>query len=59
MCGIIVAVDKTYIDAKGKLYLGGINFTLSIFNKATRRNNYRAWLSLGFINDLNTIPIPI
>ena len=55
ICGIILAIDKTHTDAKGKLCLEGVNFTLSIFNTATRRNNYRAWRSLGFINDLNTI----
>jgi len=55
ICGIILAIDKTHTDAKGKLCLEGVNFTLSIFNMATRRNNYRAWRSLGFINDLNTI----
>ena len=55
ICGIILAIDKTHTDVKGKLCLEGVNFTLSIFNMATRRNNYRAWRSLGFINDLNTI----
>ena len=43
ICGIILAIDKTHTDAKGKLCLEGVNFTLSIFNTATRRNNYRAW----------------
>ena len=55
ICGIILAIDKTHTDAKGKLCLEGVNFTLSIFNTATTRNNYRAWRSLGFINDLNRI----
>ena len=55
ICGSILAIDKTHTDAKGNLSLEGINFALSIFNKATRRNNYGAWRSLGFINDLNTI----
>ena len=53
----MLAIDKTLKDAKGKLCLEGVNFTLSIFNIAnsTRRNNYRAWSSLGFIIDLNMI----
>ena len=55
ICGIIIGIDKTHTDAKGKLCLEGVNFTLSIFNMATRRNNYLAWCLLGFMNDLNTI----
>ena len=57
---------KTHTDAKGKLCLESVNFTLSIFNTETRRNNPRAWRSLGFINDLSTkygsgileVPVP-
>ena len=52
ICGIILAIDKTHTDSKGKLCLESVNFTLSIFNTETRRNNPRAWRSLGFINDL-------
>ena len=52
--GVILAIDKTHTDTKGKLCLESVNFTLSIFNTATRRNNPRAWRSLGFINDLST-----
>ena len=54
ICGVIFAIDKTHTDTKGKLCLESVNFTLSIFNTETRRNNHRAWRSLGFINDLNT-----
>ena len=54
ICGIIFAIDKTHTDTKGKLCLESVNFTLSLFNTETRRNNHRAWRSLGFINDLNT-----
>ena len=54
ICGIVFAIDKTHTDTKGKLCLESVNFTLSIFNTQTRRTNYRAWRSLGFINDLNT-----
>ena len=52
ICGIILAIDKTHTDTKGKLCLESVNFTLSIFNTETRRNNPKAWRSLGFINDL-------
>ena len=55
LCGIISAIDKPHAEAKGKLCIKGVNFTLSIFNTATRRNNYHIWRSLGFINDLNII----
>ena len=54
ICGVILAIDKTHTDTKGKLCLESVNFTLSIFNTETRRNNPRAWRSLGFINDLYT-----
>ena len=54
IAGVILAIDKTHTDAKGKLCLESVNFTLSIFNTETRRNNPRAWRSLGFINDLAT-----
>ena len=53
ICGIILTFDKTHTDAKGKLCLESVNFTLSIFNTKTRRSNPRAWRSLGFINDLS------
>ena len=29
------------------------NFLVLIFNAKVRRSNYKAWRSLGFINDLN------
>ena len=41
ICGIILAIDKTHKDTKGKLCLQGI---LSIINTGTRRNNCCAWL---------------
>ena len=53
ICGIILAIDKTHTDAKGKLCLESVNFSLSIFNTKTRRTNPRAWRSLGFVNDLS------
>ena len=53
ICGIVFAIDKTHTDTKGKLCLESVNFTLALFNSETRRNNPKAWRSLGFINDLN------
>ena len=53
ICGIILAIDKTHTDEKGKLCLESVNFSLSIFNTKTRRTNPRAWRSLGFVNDMN------
>ena len=54
ICGIILAIDKTHTDTRGKLCLESVNFSLSIFKTETRRNNPQAWRSLGFINDLST-----
>ena len=53
ICGVIFAIDKTHTDQKGKLCLESVNFALSIFDAKVRRNNYKAWRSLGFINDLS------
>ena len=53
ICGVIFAIDKTHTDQKGKLCLESVNFSLSIFNAKVRRSNYKAWRSLGFINDLS------
>ena len=53
ICGIILTVDKTHTDAKGKLCLEPVQFTLSIFNTETRKTNKSAWKCLGFINDLD------
>lgn len=33
VCGIILTIDKTHTDSKGKLCLEPVDFTLSIFNK--------------------------
>ena len=54
ICGIILTVDKTNTDAKGKLCLEPVKFSLSIFNTETRRKNESAWKRLGYINDLDT-----
>ena len=53
ICGTILTIDKTHTDAKGKLYLEPVNFSLSIFNKITRRKIKSSWRTLGFVNDLD------
>ena len=53
VCGIILTIDKTHTDSKGKLCLEPVDFTLSIFNKHIRRTRKTAWRTLGFINDLS------
>ena len=54
ICGIILTVDKTHTDAKGKLCLEPVQFSLSILSTDTRKRNSAAWKCLGFINDLDT-----
>ena len=54
ICGIIITIDKTHTDWKGKLCLEPVQFTLSIFNTKTRKTKASAWKCLGFINDLDT-----
>ena len=53
ICGTILTIDKTHTDTKGKLCLEPVNFSLSIFNKLTRRRMESSWRTLGFINDLD------
>ena len=57
ICGIILSIDKTHTDVKGKLCLEPVKFSLSIFNTETRRKKYSAWRRLGYINDLDTYRI--
>ena len=52
VCGIILTVDKTHTDWKGKLCLEPVQFTLSIFNKEVRKRNSKCWRCLGYINDM-------
>ena len=54
ICGVILTVDKTHTDWKGKLCLEPVQFTLSIFNKELRKRNSNAWRCLGYINDLES-----
>ena len=53
ICGIILSIDKTHTDVKGKLCLEPVKFSLTLFNTETRRKNIHAWRRLGYINDLN------
>lgn len=53
ICGIILSVDKTHTDVKGKLCLEPVKFSLTLFNTETRRKNSRAWRRLGYINNLD------
>ena len=50
---MVSVVDKTHTDWKGKLCLEPVHFSLSIFNKETRKKDYTAWRCLGFVNDLD------
>ena len=52
ICGIILTVDKTHTDWKGKLCLEPVQFTLAIFDKEIRKRNSNCWRCLGYINDL-------
>lgn len=52
VCGIVLTIDKTHTDSRGKLCLEPVQFTLSIFNTNTRKRKSSAWKCLGFINDL-------
>ena len=54
VCGVILTMDKTHTDNKGKLCLEPVQFSLSIFNTDTRKRNGSAWKCLGFINDLDS-----
>ena len=54
ICGIILTVDKTHTDRKGKLCLEPVQFTLSILKTEVRKKMASAWRCLGFINDLDS-----
>jgi len=53
ICGIILTIDKTHTDAKGKLCLEPVQFSLSILSTETRKTNRSAWKCLGFVNDFS------
>ena len=48
LCPIVVFLDKTHTDAKGRLTQEPVMFTLGIFNQETR-NNPKAWRPLGLL----------
>lgn len=54
LCPIIIFIDKTHTDAKGRLTQEPVLFTLGIFNQKTR-NNPKAWRPLGLMPNFTTI----
>jgi Plavaka transposase len=48
---IIFFSDKTHTDIHGRLCLEPVQFTLGIFNRATR-NLSKAWRTIGYVNDI-------
>jgi hypothetical protein len=50
LCPIIIFIDKTHTDAKGRLKLEQVTFTLGIFNRETRYHA-NAWRVLGSVPD--------
>ena len=53
LCPIIIFVDKTHTDVKGRLTQEPVYYTLGIFNQKTR-NNPRAWRPLGLLPNFKT-----
>ena len=53
VCGVILTMDKTHTDWKGKLCLEPVQFALSIFNKKVRTCNSKCWQCLGYFNDMD------
>lgn len=48
LCPIVIFLDKTHTDAKGRLTQEPVMFTLALFNQETR-NNRNAWRPLGLL----------
>lgn len=48
---LILFIDKSFLDKKGKLNSEPITFTLGIFKRDVRNNNPNAWRSIGHIAD--------
>ena len=48
LCGVILFIDKTHIDSKGRFTLEPVSFTLGIFTKEFRSKS-KAWHTLGYI----------
>ena len=55
-CPIVLFIDKTHIDAHGRLTLEPVTFTLGWFNKQTRKKRH-AWRSLGYVPNLQNIKL--
>ncbi len=49
--GIILFIDATTIDTRGKFKLEPVSMSLSIFNQSTR-NHAHAWRPLGFLGSI-------
>ena len=54
LCPIIIFVDKTHSDVKGRLTQEPVMYTLGIFNQKTR-NNPRAWRPLGLLPNFKSV----
>ena len=53
LLALYLFIDKTFTDVYGRLNFEPVQFILSLFNRKTR-NQYHAWRTLGYINDLKT-----
>ena len=53
LCEIMLFMDKTYIDTKGKNTLEPVMMTLGIFNRSYR-NRAEAWRPIGYMPNLMT-----
>ena len=54
LCELILFIDKTHLDVKGRHTVEPVMFTLGIFNRSFR-NQHRAWRPLGFIPNIDSI----
>ena len=55
LCPIIIFLDKTHTDNKGRLTQEPVMCMLGIFNQKIR-NNPRAWRPLGFVPNFKGVP---
>ena len=56
LCEIIIFIDKTHLDVKGKHTLEPVMFTLGIFNRSFRNQN-QAWRPLGYLPNLDQLAL--
>lgn len=54
LCEIVVFLDKTHLDVKGKHTVEPVMFTPCIFNRRYR-NQHNAWRPLGYIPNLDLL----